>query len=311
MLYFIVNRTARTGKGSDTWKEVKRYLRSEGVPYKAYETGYEGHAMELAGKISRRREEDICIVVVGGDGTLNEVLNGITNFDGVRLGLIPAGSGNDFARGLKLPKNPLENLKNIIAAVKNNTYVPIDLGGVSFDAHKDMRLFGISAGIGMDAIVCKRALHSPLKKLLNKIGLGKLTYIFLTLHTLFSMETVDINIQFDDGNVRDMKKVIFLAAMNMRAEGGGVPMAPDATAMDGLLSFGSASGIPKWRTFFYLPALVAAKQQKIRGFTVEDAVMARLYLSKPMVLHADGEYCGDVTEVTFFCLPKKLKLLNR
>lgn len=98
--------------------------------------------------------------------------------------------------------------------------------------------------------------------------------------------------------------------MNFPMEGGGVPMAPEADASDGMLSMCSASGIPKWRTFFCLPFLVLGKHLWIRGFDVYDTKKCRLHLKEPMVLHADGEYCGDVTEVTFTCLPHKLCVLR-
>ena len=86
-------------------------------------------------------------------------------------------------------------------------------------------------------------------------------------------------------------------------------MAPHASVQDGLLSLGSASGIAKWQTFFLLPFLVAAKQEHINGFTIRNEKGFRLILDKPMVLHADGEYCGDVTEMHFQCLPKKLHVM--
>ena len=104
--------------------------------------------------------------------------------------------------------------------------------------------------------------------------------------------------------------LIFTAAMNFKAEGGGVPMAPAASACDGKLSFCEAAGIPKWRTFLCLPFLVAAKHTSIHGFSVTDAKDCTIRLSRPMVVHADGEYCGEVTEVHFHCLPGKLRVLK-
>ena len=65
-------------------------------------------------------DDPIYLIVVGGDGTLNEVLNGITDFDRVRLGVIPTGSGNDFGRNLKLPKTPKESLKQICASIRKD-----------------------------------------------------------------------------------------------------------------------------------------------------------------------------------------------
>ena len=105
-------------------------------------------------------------------------------------------------------------------------------------------------GAGLDALVCKKALKSKVKDALNKLHLGKLTYLFLTVQSLFTMQTTDAGAVFDGKGQKNHKKMIFAAAMNFRAEGGGVPMAPGADAQDGKLSVCMAWGIPKWRTFF-------------------------------------------------------------
>ena len=310
MLYFIVNQTAQTGKSSKVWEKVQTLLADADVKYKFYMTEYENHATELARMISQMDDPDICIIVVGGDGTMNEVINGIVDFERVRFGIIPAGSGNDFGRGLGIGKNTEENVKRIVKAYQNGRecYRPMDLGKVSWDSGTRSRFFGISSGVGMDAIVCKKALHSGMKTFLNKLHLGKMTYILLTIQTLFSMDTATVEVEYDKES-RRFERLIFMAAMNLRAEGGGVPMAPKATPFDGRLSLSSASGIPKWRTFFCLPILVAARHERIKGFHVTDSTFARVTISKPFVLHADGEYCGDVTEATFTCETNKLHML--
>lgn len=277
-------------------------------------TRYEGHAAKLAEQISGvKGEEPVYLLVVGGDGTINEVLNGITDFDKVRLGVIPTGSGNDFGRNLKLPKKPKESLREICACIRKDqrgeALYRIDLGQVSWEGCEKPRIFGISSGLGLDALVCKKALHSRLKQVLNRFHLGKLTYLALTVQSLFTMETANAKVVTEHGGYI-LPKMIFAAAMNLPAEGGGVPMAPHASVQDGLLSLCSASGIAKWQTFFLLPFLVAAKQEHINGFNIRNEKGFRLILDKPMVLHADGEYCADVTRVEFRCLEKKLWLLH-
>lgn len=312
MLYFIVNEKSRSGKGAAVWREVQEILHAKNINYKAWITGYEGHAFSLAGEICAKEDEDICLVVVGGDGTANEVINGMTHFERVRFGMIPMGSGNDLARGLGIKGSPRENLERILACMEKGREqcFCMDLGQVSWNGGEKPRLFAISAGVGLDALVCKKALKSRVKDFLNKLHLGKLTYLFLTVLSLFTMETADAAVHFDGKGQRNLKKAIFIAAMNFRAEGGGVPMAPAADATDGKLSVCSAAGIPKWRTFFCLPFLVAAKHLWIRGFDVNDCKEFHVNLKKPMVLHADGEYCGDVTEIRFTCLPGKLRVLK-
>lgn len=312
MLYFIVNEKSRSGKGAQIWQEVQSTLRERKIKYKAWITEYEGHAMALAKDICELDDDDINLVVVGGDGTSNEVINGMTHFDKVRFGTIPTGSGNDLARGLGIKGTPREMLERILGCIEQGREKAwcMDLGQVSFEGGEKPRLFAISAGTGLDALVCKKALKSKLKDFLNKIKLGKLTYLFLTIQSLFSMETTDAAVRFDAHGQQNKKKSICFAVMNFRAEGGGVPMAPKADACDGKLSVCSIYGIPKWRTFLCLPFLVAAKHTWLRGFDVTDCRECTVKLKKPMVLHADGEYCGDVTEMHFECLPKKLRVLR-
>lgn len=317
MLYFIVNKTSRTGKSAQIWESVRKILDARDIEYMYHITMYEGHATELAREISAKNEEDITIVVLGGDGTMNEVLNGIVDFEKVRFGIIPTGSGNDFGGGLNFPSDPVQNLNTILHNYQlgKEHFTRMDIGKVEWKNCPRPRYFGISSGLGMDATVCKKALTSKLKKVLNKIHLGKLTYILLTIHTLFSMETANAEITYTDlsGEQKSatMNKLIFSAAMNLRAEGGGVPMAPKAKGTDHMLSLSSAYGIPKWRTFLCLPILVMAKHEHLKGFDVFGFTEAKVQLSKEMVLHADGEYLGDVKEAIFTSMPNTLKLLNK
>lgn len=308
MLYFIVNHTSATGKCRNVLKKVIDRLSQKGTDYKLYRTEYKGHAAEIAEKLCKLPDERITLIVIGGDGTINEVLNGITDFEKVRLGIIPAGSGNDFARGIKIDTDINALVDKLIDNHLTDNTRRIDLGRVSF-GDNGSRLFGISSGVGMDAIVCKEVSESRIKKLLNKLYLGKLSYLFMTVYTLFSMETTDIIAELGKEK-RTINDVIYFVGMNLRAEGGGVPMAPDALPNDGKLTFSSAAGIPKWRTFLCLPVLVMAKQKWLKGFDITPAEFAVLETAKPMILHADGEYLGQFTKIKYECLPGKLKIIN-
>ncbi len=314
-IQIIVNNGAGTGSAVSVWKETKEYLQEREIPYNAYLTRYEKHAVKLAGQICEKIPEGpIYLLVVGGDGTINEVLNGNTDFERVRLGVIPTGSGNDFARNLGIIRNTKEDLEEIAACIEQDqhgeTLQRIDLGEVSWEDCEQPRIFGISAGAGLDAIVCKKALHSKLKKALNRLHLGKLTYLMLTVQTLFSMKTFHAEVTVD-GERETCENMIFAAAMNLRAEGGGVPMAPESTPDDGKISLSSAAGIPKWKTFFLLPLLAMGKQGGIRGFDVRDGAEITMELDQPVVVHADGEYCGDLQHIRFRCLKDTLWLLHR
>ena len=316
MFYFIVNKSGGSGNARRTWASVVKLMKEKEIEYKAYATEYRGHATEIAGKICDFPDKDKRIIVVGGDGTINEVVNGIKDFEKVKLGVIPTGSGNDFARGLDIPKDPKEALELILSSVGERR---IDLGHVRADNGAD-RFFVISSGIGLDAIVCKKVQTSVSKKILNKIHLGSFSYVLMTVKNLFTMKKYNGHVRVhkeDKPEVPDIIEnysvdycdLIFLAGMNCKAEGGGVPMAPGAAVDDGLLSICAVNGIPKWKALFMLMLLMKEKHKGRKGINLYDAEKLDFSADVPMVLHADGEYLGDVKKITMESLKQKLKML--
>ena len=311
MYYFIVNYRGGSGRGAKAWKDIRGILKEKHVEYHAWKTKGLGHATKLAAAIVSRygsRENPIRLVVVGGDGTINEVLNGIPHFGWVHLGVIPTGSGNDFVRGHGLQRKRIPALFSILEAEEP---VRVDLGMVSADGGTP-RLFGISSGIGLDAEVCRKALLSKQKKLFNSFGLGKLTYLVLTVESLFTLHTTGGRVIYDGDaeNVLRMRRLIFLSGMNLSWEGGGVPMAPKSSVTDGRISTCVADGIPKWKTFLELPVLVIGKQKWLRGFTLRDGATIDIETDEPVVMHVDGEYGGMVRRIHMETLPGKLRLLK-
>ncbi len=321
MYYFIVNLSGGSGNARRTWHRVRKLLKEKAISYKAYVTKYEKHAAILAGKISLQKDTDIRLIVVGGDGTINEVLNGIKDFRKIRFGVIPTGSGNDFARGMHLPCNPRKALEQILAC---NDTCHIDLGQVMYQdgQTEKQHLFGISSGIGLDAIVCKKVQESIQKKILNKLHMGNIAYVLMTIQTLFSMKKYSVHIDIHQNDNVDFQSaqsfekqmhfsdLIFLAGMNFSAEGGGVPMVPDAKENDGLLSICAVNGIPKWRAFIMLLYLMRGKHAGHAGINILETDALTLTSESPMVLHTDGEYLGDVKKVTMKILPDMLAVLK-
>lgn len=96
----------------------------------------------------------------------------------------------------------------------------------------------------------------------------------------------------------------------MRAEGGGVPMAPGSLPDDRLLSMCVAYGIPKWVTFFCLPILMLAKHERINGFEIQAARECHMKLSIPTMVHADGEGLGESCDVKLTVKPGVLRFLG-
>lgn len=286
---------------------MRALLRAKNVEFKVHVPQRVGHATEIARNISSLPEDDIKIVVVGGDGTINEVLNGITDFSRVKMGLIPTGSGNDFTRGMKLPRHNQKKALDIILNSKGDT--KIDLGRSTVLSTGDSRIFGISSGFGLDAIVGTGINEAKIKKILNWVHLGKLSYAFLTVQTLFMMKTYSVSLKFDDDAPLFFNKLIFLAAMNFKAEGGGVPMAPKARGDDGELSICMAAGVPKFLTFLLFPLLCMGLHSHSKGFYLRNCKSLVLESDSKSILHTDGELVGNVDKVKFEVLPQKLTML--
>lgn len=310
MYYFIVNLHGGSGKAKLTWETVESTLKENHIAYKAVTTEADNGASSIARRILALEAGTINLVVVGGDGTINEVLNGIplADFDRIRFGVIPTGSGNDFARGASLPRHDAKKaLMRILNATGGKA---LDLGIITMpDVHRK-RLFVISSGMGLDAIVGVKASTTKLKKALNKLHLGKFTYIIYTVQTLFTLPSGHYKVTFDDGEIHEFNKLIFLACMNFSAEGGGVPMAPGAQPDDGKLSVCLAAGISNIMAFIKFPFLVAGKHVRLKGFLLKDCTALDIEGETTTTVHTDGEFGGKVRRAHFECLHGKLHLLG-
>lgn len=307
MYHFIVNLKSRTGRAKKIWEDLEEILDRDGVEYQRYKTEYAGHAIEIARKIMRKNEGVVKIVVLGGDGTFNEVITGIREFDRLVLGYIPSGSGNDLARGLGLPKDPEENLKRILHSTE---YWNMDLGCLSWDEGEAKRYFGVSAGVGVDADVCRRVLHSNLKRILNKLGFGKLTYIIITLQSLFAMPNLTARIVVDGDDWGKIERGIFIAVMNQKTEGGGVPMSPQANAFDGKLNMCCVSGLSKLICLPALVKLMKGKHEDLKAYRGAFFKEADIILETPFVWHTDGEIISYNTVMHVECIPGALKMIK-
>lgn len=206
MYHIIVNPTSSSGKGMDAWREIKDILDRRNVAYKVYILRKPGEATMVAGKLTagrnmalnetavmdqrkevvRENEEDINILVIGGDGTLNEVLNGIQDFEHTTLSCIQTGSGNDFARNMHLEKNAEQAITHLLEQPEE---IALDYGEVTTNhPGSDAKRFLISSGVGYDANICEEVSRSRLKAVLNKIHLGKLVYVLIGVKQIFCEE---------------------------------------------------------------------------------------------------------------------------
>lgn len=289
MYYFIVNPNSRSGKGELIWKELRQVLRQKHISYKAVFTKYRGHAVKLAAALTEKASLDrpLCLIAVGGDGTIQEVLSGVKDLTNIYFGYIPTGSGNDFCRSMKLPQDPHEALDCIL---KKRHIAFVDVPVISIKGHKSR--FAISCGIGFDAAVCHEVSVTPMKKVLNHIGLGKLVYLFVALKQLLFMRPVPVTLRMDEERIYPFQKVYFAAIMNQKYEGGGFKFCPSADPSDGYLDVIVVDGLSKLKVLCCLPTAFFGKHTQFTGIHIFRCKNVEVFSSVPLTVHKDGESAG-------------------
>lgn len=303
MYSFIVNPNARSGLGIRLWRQLESILKERKIPYRQYLTRYPGHGTEFAREITTS-EKNPTLIVLGGDGTINEVVNGILDLSAVTLGYIPIGSSNDFARSMKLSKDPVTALNRILSG-SETTY--IDVGRLTFRGQS--KRFIVSSGIGFDADICFHNTSSRPKRILNKLKLGKLSYTAIALYLILGLKPHPMTITLDGEQKLTFQKVYFATAMNQRYEGGGFRFCPKADPEDGILDILVISDMSRLKILGLLPTAFKGLHVHFKGVHTYTCKTADIISDIPLPVHADGEPAVTETEITFALEPQKLKLI--
>lgn len=283
MYHFIVNPNARSGLGAEVWSAIEKMLNFKKIDYQVYFTKYQRHATKIAASITSDGAQHT-IVALGGDGTIGEVVTGLTYPEKITLGYIPIGSGNDFARGLGLPKDAMEALNCILTSTNHQK---LNLGCLTYPNKK--RRFAVSSGIGYDAAICHKVCVSKLKKFLNKLKLGKLAYVGLSLHSLYHTTPKESTIILDDEKELHFDRTYFVTAMNLPYEGGGCMFCPDASPEDDFLDLIVIADIPKIGALPILATVYSGKHTKMPGVHIYRCKKAEVKSPVPLPVHSDGE----------------------
>ena len=307
MFHFVVNPVSRSGKGLKIWKKkIEPVLRRNGVAHTVSFSEKRGDVSGICRELSEKSaaEENCVIVVLGGDGTLNDALQGIVDFERTTLAYIPTGSSNDFARDMKIPKSVKKSLRRILSL---ENPILIDVGEVSTASR--VRRFAVSAGLGFDAAVCCGATHSRVKKTLNKFGLGKLTYLAIAIGQAFGAPKSDCIVELDDGRKIKMNGFFFAASMVHRFEGGGFKFCPSADCSDGTMNMCAVHGKSPLGILIALPFAFFGLHGIFRGIDLLEFKTARLTTSVPLWLHTDGEVWQKASEISVRTFPQKLRII--
>lgn len=245
---------------------IDRYWGESGIEYEILKTGHRGHGTELA----RAAASQGCdmVVAAGGDGTINEVGRGLTGTP-TALGIIPAGSGNGFARNLGIPLSQ----KAAIRLLRAPRIVPIDIGKIN-----DRYFFNV-AGSGLDAKVSVAFDAFPRR--------GLLPYVYLSFREYFRFKAEPVNIQLPDRRIR--RSPILLTFANLPEFGNNAVIAPGARADDGLLDVCILNPVSLWKLLLNLPRIVSGRIDELAEmeiYQVQRAVITREHSSP---IHTDGD----------------------
>ncbi|MGE7274589.1 diacylglycerol/lipid kinase family protein [Brevibacillus panacihumi] len=279
MLGFIVNPMAGNGKGNDIWRIIERSLRGSGAVYQMRKTSGMGEAQKLAVELIQK-EGVTKIIAVGGDGTVHEVLNGVQQSGRACLfGVIPAGSGNDYAKGHGIAVEPVMALEQILREEKKKIIDLLRING---------RVAVNVVGAGFDAQVAKTTNEASYKGWLNKGGLGKVAYILSVLRVICSFQPTDVTLVVDGQKYR-LQKVWLIAIANIPNFGGGMLICPGAVPNDGVAEICVVSNVNRWQLLRAFPLIFTGSHVKHPGVRFFRGQHIQLDSQTPLFVQADGE----------------------
>lgn len=318
MYHIIINPASRSGRGARIWTgQIEPELIEKNVAYQAYFSEKAGEVRRLAEQITTEHTDDtdLKLIVLGGDGTVNEALQGIADLSKVILGYIPTGSSNDLARDLGISKDPKQALELIL---QNTAPRVMDLGRLTYldeDQPEESRLFAVSCGIGFDAAVCAEAMNSRIKDTMNRMGLGKLTYLGIALKQLLTARKVSCTLTLEDPvhgeqTVLQLPRFLFVTCMSHRYEGGGFMFCPPAVDSDGILDLCCVGNISKGLVLLALPTAFFGKHYFVKGIDAYTATQMSITTSAPLWVHTDGEVTRKSCGFRVECLPGAIRMIT-
>ncbi|MEW6307974.1 MAG: diacylglycerol kinase family protein [Bacillota bacterium] len=283
----VVNPVAGHNRGQRAGEAVSRLLAQRGIPHTCVYTEHPGHATELARAAVAGGAS--VVASVGGDGTLHEVVNGLVG-GRATLGVVSCGTGNDFARTLGLPVDPLHALEVVLSGVRRR----LDLGRVND------RYFINVAGVGFDAEACVRVNRY------SKRITGKLPYLAAVLATLASYRCAPAELVID--GVPMQADVFLVSVGNGKYYGSAMMMCPGAEMDDGLLDVVVGDGVGRLEALRLLPKVYSGTHVSHRKVKVYRAKEISVRPQSPLSVQADGEVIGR-TPAVFSVAPGALDVL--
>ncbi len=294
---FLVNPASGNGGTGRRWPEIAHRAAAAGLEGDTYFSERRGHLAELARDAARAGAE--LIVVVGGDGSVNEVANGLASLASPpEVAIIPRGTGWDFVRTFGIPRD----VESAVAVALGGAVRPIDLGRVSYrawDGHMAHTVFANVASAGMSGAIAQRANEGT-----KALG-GKVSYLWATFAVFAGWSAVETRVVVD-GEIRGGRMFDVIVA-NGRFFGGGMKMCPDAEPDDGLFDVVTIGDVTKRDLLVTMPKIYRGthlphpRAEALRGRVVV------VETDEPVPVELDGEQPGT-TPARFEVLPRAFRL---
>ncbi len=298
--HIIVNPAAGAGKTGRNWPRIKEIFQGHGIRFDYAITEGKGHATELARRALQRGFETI--IAVGGDGTINEIVNGMYNGNGralATLGIVSTGTGADYIRTAGIPRHYRDACQRFLEPRRKT----VDLGVIERGEgeNRSIKLFANFAGMGFDAEIVRRT-YQQFKQF------GALpSYLLGTLTTLLTYHNKDISLTIDGKESR--QRVCTVVMSNGRYGGGGMNTAPGADLDDGLLDVLVVGDLGKFDFIRSLPSIYRGTHLSHPKVTLQKAREIEVRsLNGRIPLQADGDLLGEVP-ARFRVLPGALDII--
>jgi diacylglycerol kinase (ATP) len=295
----IVNPVAGANGTARKWPHIVELLKGLGLRFEHDLTEAPGHAIELARTAAGKGYQQV--VSVGGDGTVNEVVNGLYaagSIGEVTLGIISTGTGGDYIRTIGLPRS----YPDMCRCLMNSRRLTVDLGVVEYMNGDDavQRLFVNFAGLGFDAEIVRRTTQQY-----KSLG-STAAYLMGLLATLVFYRNREVSLVIDGQVVN--REVCTVVMNNGRYGGGGMLTAPDADLADGLLDVLIVGNLNKADLLWSLPRIYKGTHLTHPKVELNKAREIEVRTEAPLYLQADGELLGRAP-ARFRVLPSALNLV--
>lgn len=296
----IFNPMADMGEAWKVANDLRPIANQHGAEWSG--TVYPTHATELARQAAEQGYERV--IALGGDGTAHEVVNGLMQVPAGRrpaLGVVPIGSGNDFAHALGVPKAADRALMHALQGQP----APIDLGLMT-DENGRQEYFDNTLGLGFDAVVTIRSHKLPLLR-------GFLMYLVAVLQTIVVNHQPALMKIETDGQLIEQANIM-LTLCNGPRQGGGFLVAPEAKNNDGILHYAMIGRCSRLTMLRILPEVMKGTHGRFPQVTLGTTRRLSLISDLPLYIHADGEvytsFGSNLRQVSFEILPDALQVIK-